>query len=132
MSGGETIASAWSAMLRDTLRHAPGVAGRVAFGDASGRAGLPVLTLSAVEAKPWHAAERPGRELRATLTLADRGAAGRIEAIAAAVEAAVFGVPRTGAGWESAGARVVASRIGQRKDGAREARIELLARAWSV
>ena len=40
-----------------------------------------------MEAKPWHAAERPGRELRATLTLADRGAAGRLEAIAAAVEA---------------------------------------------
>lgn len=128
----EALAAAWSALVRETLRRAPGVAGRVVFADEAGRAGLPVLTVGAIEAKSWNAAERPGRELFASVTLTDRGAPGRLEVLVAAVEAALAAASRGGAGWETSGTRLLASRMGARRDGAREARLDFSTRAWVV
>ena len=124
--------------LRDAVRAAllaaPAFAAAInRIGDGEGEdAPVPAAWLGDSVASDWGAKDRPGREVRLALTIADRGDGARLAALAAAAETAVAGIPRGLGAWETGGAVVTALRFRRRRDGLRLALIDIRLRAWRV
>lgn len=75
-------------------------------------AAAPFLVLGDVVASDWGTKDAAGRELRVAVTVRDRGdTPARVEGIAAAVEAAVAGLPRDLGGWRVASVVLVRSNV---------------------
>ena len=80
------------------------------------RASAPYVAIGGADGSDWGTKDRPGREVRLTLTLAGAGsalddrAAGRIEPIVAAMRGKAHG-------WSVVGARVVRTRFAFARDG---------------
>jgi hypothetical protein len=80
------------------------------------RASAPYVAVGGAEGSDWGTKDRPGREVRLTLTLAGVGsalddrAAGRIERIAATLRGKADG-------WSIVGARIVRTRFAFARDG---------------
>ena len=108
---------------------------RVSDGAAE-RAAPPWAEVGEMLGSDWGAKDRPGREVRLTVTLFDRaqGADGgtRISALIAGVERVLDGLPRVIGGFETSGAVIVRTRLTQRSDGLRSAAIDLRIRGLQL
>ena len=110
-----------------------GVSGLNRVGDGDGEAaGFPFAVLGEIAGTDWGAKQRPGRELRFSVSVQDRGEVERIAGLAAAVEAVLVAMPRAFPGWECGGVTVLRSRMLRRRDGVRVATIEARVRAMQI
>lgn len=80
------------------------------------RASAPYVAVGAAEGSDWGTKDRPGREVRLTLTLVGVGSAPDDRA-AARVEAAVDALRGAAGGWSVVGARIVRTRFAFARDG---------------
>lgn len=79
---------------------------------AGASAATPFLLLGDVDAREWGTKDAAGAELRVAVTVRDRGdSPARAGALAAAVEAAVAGLPRVLGDWRVASVVLVRSRV---------------------
>lgn len=112
--------------VRAALDAAPALSGIHRIGDGDGEAApVPHIIIGEALGSDWGAKDRAGRELRLGITIVDRGPAARIDAMAAAAEAALTGLPRIIDGWETSGVVVTRTRRLRRRDGASLALIDL-------
>lgn len=127
-----TLEGAVRAALLEALRADAGpLAGLNRVGEGEGQAApVPWCRIGEIAGSSWGAKERPGREVRATILIGDRGEAERTAALAGAAEEALAVLPRTLAGWETGGVQIVRTRMAVARDGLRTAQIELRVRGW--
>jgi hypothetical protein len=127
-----SLEGAVRAALLEALRADAGpLAGLNRVGEGEGRASpVPWCRIGEIAGTSWGAKERPGREVRATILIGDRGEAERTAALAGAAEEALAVLPRTLAGWETGGVQIVRTRMAVARDGLRTAQIELRVRGW--
>ena len=115
------------------LRAAPALAALNRIGSGEGeRSPVPHAWVAEVSGNDWGAKDRSGREVRLVLMIADRGEGARLDGLCAAATAALAALPRPIEGWDHAGARVLRSRMTQRRDGLRLASIEARVRVLEV
>ena len=125
-----SLEGAVRAALLEALRADAGpLAGLNRIGEGEGQASpVPWCRIGEIAGSSWGAKERPGREVRATILIGDRGEAERTAALAGAAEEALAVLPRTLAGWETGGVQIVRTRMAVARDGLRTAQIELRVR----
>ena len=104
---------------------------RLGDGESEG-APVPAAWIGEIIGSEWGAKDRPGREIRLGLTIADRGPSERIAGLVDACEAALVALPRSFAGWENGGAALTRLRMTRRADGLRLALIDVRVRAWRI
>lgn len=97
---------------------------------ANARPAYPHMQLSDAEAAAWGAKDRPGGELRMTLTLRDKGTSGRIAPLIVAMTGVAAAMPRVIDGWENAGVVQLALRRGWTRGGVEEVQVMLRLRGW--
>ena len=127
------VSGAAEAVIADAvlaaLRAAPELAALNRIGSGEGeRSPVPYAWIAEVSGADWGAKDRPGREVRLVLVIADRGEGARLDGLCAAVMAVLTALPRPIEGWDHAGARAVRARMTQRRDGLRLASIEVRVR----
>jgi hypothetical protein len=86
------------------------------FDGAPPRASAPYVALGAAEGADWGTKDRPGREVRLTLTLVGVGSAADDRA-AARIEAVVAALRGPAGAWSVVGARTVRTRFTFARDG---------------
>ncbi len=124
-----TLEMLWREAVMGALAALP--VNRAGDGEGEGAA-VPFAVLGEIVGTDWGAKERPGRALRFTVTLSDRGEAARIATLAEGVETVLAGMPRGLPGWELGGVAVLRSRTVRRRDGLRTGTIEARVRGWRV
>ena len=103
------------------------------IGDGEGEAaGMPFALLGEIVGSDWGAKGFPGRELRFSVSVSDRGDVARIAGLASAVEAVLGVMPRAFSGWECGGVSVLRTRNVRRRDGVRLATVEARVRGWRI
>lgn len=108
-------------------------AGLNRVGDGDGEAaGVPFALMGEIVGSDWGAKDLPGRELRFSVSVSDRGEVTRIAELIAAVEAVLGAMPRGFSGWECGGVSVLRTRTVRRRDGVRLATVEARVRGWRV
>lgn len=109
--GGEIGAAA--AVRASVLARLRGVGGVNGVWEGAGvSATVPFVLLGDVVASDWSTKDRAGRELRVAVTVRDRGdSPARAGTLAAAVEAAVAGLPRALDGWRVASVVLIRSSV---------------------
>lgn len=115
MSGAE---GALRARVLELLARDDALAGIVhgIFDGTPPRASAPYVAVGAAEGADWGTKDRPGREVRLTLTLVGVGSATDDRA-AARVEAVVAGLRGPAGAWSVVGARTVRTRFAFARDG---------------
>ncbi len=129
-SGQQALALA----MVDALKAAPALAAlnRIGIGTAE-RAPFPHAWIEELNSLPWGTKTAPGEELRATLSIADRGDAARLHALThAAVTALLTHLPRPLGGFDHAGAQIIRQRSRQQRDGTRLCSIDLRLRVLRI
>jgi hypothetical protein len=108
---------------------------RVSDGAAE-RAAPPWAEVGETLGSDWGAKDRPGRDVRLTITVFDRGqgsdGAARIGDLLGAVETVLGALPRTIGGFETSGAVIVRTRMTQRSDGLRSAALDVRIRGLQI
>ena len=108
-------------------------AGLNRVGDGDGEAaGVTFALLGEIVGSDWGAKGLPGRELRFSVSVSDRGDVARIAGLVAAVEAVLAAMPRAFSDWDCGGVSVLRTRTVRRRDGVRSATIEARVRGWRI
>lgn len=102
---------------------------RVGDGEGEG-APAPAAWIGDCAGSEWGAKDRPGREARLALTVADRGDGARLARLVAAAETALTAMPRRLDDWETGGVVISRVRLTRRRDGLRLALIDIRVRGW--
>lgn len=130
MSG--SLESALIAAIRSAVAADPVLSATLnRLGDSAGeRAPVPAAWFGERIASAWGTKDHAGQQLRLSLIIIDRGGGARIDALTAAVAALVPTLPSALDGWTTGGTQVLRTRTTQRRDGMRQALIELQVRGW--